>query len=430
MKRRLAVVLAALAVKFGSPLLYAVSWRLRLRRLGQRSSVGRRRVLAVSRRIAKEDFAAIAEQFHDAEIWMLPKPCLRPLFQHCFDQCADRNELTEWNYHNSKVCRPGREAYRSVLGRIFVWWRRFGFEFDAVLTGNVGYPIEQELLLEAQTSGSKVFVLYKEGMAIPGRWKEDEAMVRNDRKHFWDFMLFYNESIRKTIMSSAWPQHMERSVAVGIPRLDRYFELGEPTDRKQVLLFSCDPKEKFEYFDAPDARIKEAIARADEFHRNVICLADAFPDTDFVIKTKAPQRYLDYLDDLVAGMKDPDLSNRKNLRITNDSTAFELISESFAVFGFATTTLIEAIIAGREVIIPDFGDLFDGPTDYFCEHRSLVHYANSYSAMADALRSARDCENLRVTEGGHKRSFLKMMVHTDKGDAAAQAAGWIEEKLG
>lgn len=143
------------------------------------------------------------------------------------------------------------------------------------------------------------------------------------------------------------------------------------------------------------------------------------PEITVVIKTKAAFYYLDYVKEIYKRH----FSKSKplpNLIMTNAGDPVGLIRNSFAVLGFSSTTLIEAVIAGKIIISPNFGDLLTSQRtwDYFARHPELIVYVRSKEELDDRLLQAQSSQ-LPPTE--KRLEFLKDLIYLPDGRASQRA---------
>ena len=89
----------------------------------------------------------------------------------------------------------------------------------------------------------------------------------------------------------------------------------------------------------------------DEFHREVIRLATRNSHINFTIKTKARICYIEYVEGI---FKSLGINIPRNIRLTNSDSVLELIKKSTHVIDYNSTTLLQALAAGRQVLSADF----------------------------------------------------------------------------
>ena len=113
--------------------------------------------------------------------------------------------------------------------------------------------------------------------------------------------------------------------------------------------------------------------------------------------------------------------------MTNTQNAHELIAKSSVVLGFYSTTQIEALVAGRILVSPYFGDLSPGADwDYFQKHRNLVNYARSQQELDNCLLHADKLTSCSLEE---RNSFLREFIGELDGFASQRAENEIIKQI-
>lgn len=284
--------------------------------------------------------------------------------------------LTEDDLHTLRTQRltgAGGIRYDALIQYLMVLLsalaERLGFH--VVTTVNYMY-VANAPIAEACSRTSIPFVdCYKECM------KDDEtaalfiAKCRRQRlrtSFLGNRICVYNTTMRRTLLDLgvATP---DRVVVTGSLRIDRFLERvrsgeAERTARDTVTLFSfrhlpngADPKDYIQHF-SPDGR--RGYARLfTEVHASIGALAVEHPNIHFVVKLKWSNIWGNYVRRAVA-MSGYDAQSLPNVRIIGlEEDAQDLILRSIAVIGVNSTTLLEARLAGRPVVIPYFGELRD-----------------------------------------------------------------------
>ncbi len=409
-KKHLARPLLALALLLGSAKLAAwilsvVAW-----------TVGRaeQRILCLGRTIFVDDIKAMVSYSGRLQYYVIHRHYFEQIFSYFLGN--ERKEVTEYNYHVSEIGKSGKEKYYQFLFEMLPQLRR-ALGFSAILSGNFGYVEQQELAKVAETQGVPVIVFHKEGMDV----FKDPKLVYKDLRFIGKKMLLYNDRIKNEFLKMRVPGFTEKnSVVVGIPRLDQYFAAANPgNDRRQVVLFSFYPKSYLSFLGAAPANYAEIEKRMNDFHIWAMQYAKANPEVKVVIKTKVPQYYVDY----VVSMRDRNFPEViSNLEITSERSSTILIPESYAVMSFNSTTLIEALIAGKIILSPDLRDLVPGNNwNYFEDHPELVNYVHSREELFAIL----DNPGRKNYADEQKNDFLESLISTPDGQAGKRAESEI-----
>ncbi len=373
------------------------------------------RVLCIQRSIFEEDVRAMAERTEDVCFGMLPKGKLNDVFRHFIERHPQWRELSEFNYHHG-CCREALEAYGTFMEKVLSILEN-QWPFDAVLSGNFGYLQQQEVARIVESRGVPFITLFKEGLVIPAYLEELPKKVIDRKRYIGSKIIFYSEQIRGAVLKSDAFAGAEFEVAVsGIPRMDRLVSAPAAT-KKRMVLFSFYPEDKFRCFESAPDTLRRACEAADQFHRSIYRFAAENPEWELLVKTKVGDRYLSYANDLLI----KELGEfPSNIQVTNAGAAVKMILDASVVAAFQSTTAIEALVAGRSVICPDFSDFFgDEPWDYFQEDPELVTYAKS---LTDIQRAAEKETGEQTDEWIAQRdAFLQRMVHGADGKACDRA---------
>jgi broad specificity phosphatase PhoE len=86
---------------------------------------------------------------------------------------SEKLELREENYHTPGFCESAKKKYNLYLLKMLPELQKW-LKFDAVMSGNFGYPEQQELELVCEALNIPFIILHKESFIIPGSKKYDE----------------------------------------------------------------------------------------------------------------------------------------------------------------------------------------------------------------------------------------------------------------
>ena len=270
-------------------------------------------------------------------------------------------------------------------------------------------------------------VLFKEGISplfaegVSPQAAYDMLVAKYTNNCFiGDRLIVYNDRIKQGFANVPVPGITPEIVeAVGIPRFDRYFRLGEAGS--SIVFFSFNFEDKARHLGLAQDVFEKYQARTREFHIEVLRFAAAHPQRRVIVKTKNNLKYLRYVQDLAAEMG---LSGLPNLTMTNQGDVLELIKDAHAVIGFNSTTLLEAFAARRIVMSADFRW---GPVrDYFDEHPGLPNYVTTAQDMEAVL--ARSSKG-RPLDDPQLYPLLYERIHVPDGKASARAEAAIARAI-
>jgi hypothetical protein len=341
-----------------------------IRSLHQSGHAAAVEVLALDKTGLLEDLQASLVPTGRANIQVLDRGLIKAMARAFIPE-----EVTD-NYYLSDEPHliAAKAAYRDFLARV---WRRLSMlrRIDGVVSANFAYFAERELHAVLEEAGVPFLVMHKENTKTPGRldfWRQ----VYGGRRGPFDGrrILVYNE-VEKRLQIDCRIAAPERISVTGMPRLDRlhhwrrenagrpssgparvlFFYFGERTGLPFIPLFGrsiyrgeggdIDPTLKDLNWHDLARDTAEAIRR----------LAVENPDIEVLVKGKKEHgKGQSLADRMAAGGPLPE-----NLRLVTDGDPFELIVEADVVCGFVTTAMLEALAAGKPVVMPAFAEATD-----------------------------------------------------------------------
>ena len=260
-----------------------------------------------------------------------------------------------------------REAYRGFLKKFLpLFLHRLAV--DVVVNSDARYRREADFVRVATQIGVPQVCYYREALYMqPAHFKHAVDRHRLLGPFYSRFIAVQNAVARKTFVdANICPP--ENIIIRGCPRMDDFIEKVKnqetcPTSSngKQVTFFSC-PRgaqlKDLSYFSFLEASL--AVIRA--FAR----LAVAHPDIHFVIKMKdmhlkGPKngQMGDYMREIEQSAKRPFDSLLNVEFCTERMAAQEIILTSDVVCGMQSTTVLEAAIAGKPIILPHVKEIRD-----------------------------------------------------------------------
>ncbi|MFA6447578.1 MAG: hypothetical protein WCW31_05000 [Patescibacteria group bacterium] len=372
------------------------------------------KVLCIGRSIFLDDVTALIHFGSGVQYLVLNMRYWYLMFDHFIPE-RDRQKITESNYHKEDFGNAGKQKYNAYLSEVLPRLKKL-LGFNAVFAGNFGYLAQQEISRVCETKKIPFIVLHKEGLLLPGDHME-RARMNQTYKFMGAKLMFYNKNIKQALLDIHLAGIDDNNTkVVGVPRLDFYFENAEAKKdtEKQVVFFSFSPSEKFMFLISDQEALQAAYQRSDDFHKWVMNFALKHKDFKVIIKTKYSDHYLAYVQEIF----NKHFGGQKidNLVITNNMNPFGLITNSNSVMGFNSTTLIEAIVAQKNIITPFFGDLIkDKPWDYFLHYPELVNYAKTEAELESLILNPVQRSSYTLQE---KNNFLNELISVPDGQAS------------
>ncbi|MBT5526972.1 MAG: glycosyltransferase [Rhodospirillaceae bacterium] len=175
----------------------------------------------------------------------------------------------------------------------------------------------------------------------------------------------------------------------------------------------------------------------DVMHGTFARLAHERPDVDFIIKPKWDSYWLDWINKAIkADGLDPDAI--ENLTITSTANPHDLILDSDVICGFASTVLLEAGIAGKPVVIPDFEETLEPiyrERVQLRQYNDLFDIANSAEAFTDLIEQRLENQTIAKETLSQRDEAFTHWISNMKGNAVDQytktfdtAADWGAQK--
>ncbi|PCI29355.1 MAG: hypothetical protein COB67_04170 [SAR324 cluster bacterium] len=305
----------------------------------------------------------------------------------------DKNAFL-WNEH--PAVQQTRQNLHNYLKRLIRGLAKRS-EFDAIVSCTFYYLRDRDWELAAGAVGIPFFVLHKENMKDPVTHPSTIARYKKKRFKFTGQRIFLANNLERKVLLQAKAAQEEQISIVGGLRMDAIHQRihcsGIPRPRRKVVLFSSHhcigllqiPK-AVGYFN-PD-RDAGFIQYFDKVHGTIAQLAFDNPDVEVVIKPKWMGSW--YEEILKAIKRTTGLEGDKipNLKIGIEVPAQQLIEESSVVVGLNSTTLLEAKLYGRPVIIPLFeeaaGKYFNSNV-YFHDYLDEFNIAHSTEALTKSI---------------------------------------------
>ncbi|WP_417814259.1 hypothetical protein [Thalassospira alkalitolerans] len=264
-------------------------------------------------------------------------------------------------------------------------------DVEAIVTCTFYYAQDHVWMSAAEEAGVPFVVLHKECM-------KDESIIPEMTKQYatgeiyFRFkgtrMTVYNDNEKKCQVDSGIVSE-DKVVVTGCPRTDvlfkRRLEAGFPDPGKCVTFFSFrhligglrDPELKTGFsVDGSNG----AVRLFAESHAAFAQTAILHPDWEFVIKPKWLKNWAPFIEKTILEEIGVDIADISNLRVDVSEPAQSLIDRSKVVVGLNSTAVIEARVAGRDVVIPVFEEA-EG------RHRDRIYFRKYFDTDFMVARS-------------------------------------------
>jgi hypothetical protein len=428
----------------------------RLRPISERKSGLPLRLLVLNEERYRADLDELGKH-PDVELISLPSSLQLMINAICLSSIRHitDGDTVVFRKQTAPAIRSARESLRRFLIRLLKRLAQLQ-GIDALVTCTFYYAQDREWEAACREVGIPFVILHKENMKDP---VIHEHAIRRYHKYLYKFgghrLFLFNDLERDLILKAeaASPRDATRISVVGGLRMDaihRRVSAGlVQSPRRQVTLFSShhciglltlgdrlgffsdDPNEGFvRYFD--------------NVHATMARLAAENPDIDVWIKPKWMNIWEDRIVDSIrrgTGLEPADIPN---LHISVDKPAQQLIEESAVVVGINSTTLLEAKLFGRPVVVPLFDEaagkyyndhvyFHDYLDDAFSVARSPNEMIECILGELDGRRPPRQIPDQMIKDylgyfDGKVSERVVCQIRADIEETAAQRAAWKERK--
>ena len=330
-------------------------------------------------------------------------------------------------------------AFRSFLRRFLPYFfERSGV--SAVLTASFYYGQDFDVARESAALGLPWIVINRENLiSTPKHRERVEQLCRTGGRFEGRLLIVHNRAVRDAMLAAGYAP--EQTVqALGCLRMDDFVRrIAAPAParrRKRVTLFSFSHGVGLQGLSKVFSPGGGAgfVRLFSNVHATLGRLAVERPDVDFVIKPKWLAgdwgREIDAALRL-AGVKP---GAAPNLTVTDSEDAQDLILSSDVVCGFGSTTLLEAGVAGKQVVVPMFDEALKPEYQDYVILRDRLPQLFSVAGSADEfrhaiLRALAEAEVPPQTMEARWDAFEEF-VSTRAGDALERYAAAIDAALG
>jgi hypothetical protein len=413
-----------------------------------RTATRRILVLNIDKAGVREDIEQIFEGAHGYELVTWPGYALRAIAGVLLAPGLSHDCYVS----GDPIVEKSKLRYRTFL--LAVWRHltaRYGI--DAVIGVNFGYCVQREFAAALQENGTPFVIVQKENLngITPRRADFWRTVYEKGRGKFGGRkILVYNQTERDLQISSGVVEPAQ-VIVTGMPRLDRIHQwrrahAGKEAERPQVLFFGFSRKDKVpgrnirelktKGFANAAATVAEAGDQWAELSWNELCagtcqgivaFARRHPDVRVVVKTKKQTTQADEMMELLRGEGD-DLP--ANMAIVRGGDPFELLTQSKVVVGFNTTGLIEALAAGKPVIVPWFGEVHNETLrDIILDVGDAADYAHTPAELTEMIAACLAAEGAPSSLSENSKKILERLVGNSDGAASTRALQAIEAEL-
>jgi len=417
----------------------ALGWVLltrpvRVQRTRPRHTKGRR-IVALYKLGGLEDLIAALEGrgVTDVMIARLQRDDVKRVFREFIDAPLD-----DFDYRpNDASLDDAKARYRNFLVSVCQRYRRW-LGIGAFVAANFGYVAERELAAASTNIGMPFLIIHKESIRTAAQRPIYEAALRDNVGAFAGTAIaVYNETEKASLIRAQIAQPGDIDV-IGCPRLDPLHRMRGLTapDREsaKVIYFAVDPVAGTRTF-APDEVVRGTAAggattsqpvRWDRLVRHLeqelVNVARQRPSVEFIIKAKLGRGKQ-------VRARFDGVALPANMSITGRGLAPHYIKSAHIVIGLNTTALLEAIAAGRHVIVPCFEEAaLDANKGYLFDLGEAVCTLSQPVQLDEAIGRLLDVEPAASLTSDATRTLSQYLGNPD-GGSGDRAYAWILSHL-
>jgi len=352
---------------------------------------------------------------------------LEPNTASCDRECLQSNRRTL------------RELYSRLLPILF---RRF--RIRAVAGSAPHYPWNHDFGAIASKIGIPYVILMKECLITNQR--HYDRIVNRYSKMEQDAIghaVVYNRSAESAFLASGLVTK-DRISVLGCIRMDRYLRkirsgyvesCLKKKSRKQVVVFAFfHGVGLYGWVPAMPPTGGPGFFRLfSGLHEAIGTLALKRSDVDFVVKVKWPGPYprdqiLECFERVGASIE-----SMPNLSVTAEMDAQTLIFSSHVVVSFGSTTMLEAAIARKPVIVPHFAEAIDEDYSGYIQLKdtySVYDVARSAEHLVELIEYRLEHDRISGDTYRHRERYFEEYVSTLEGDATDRYASKLRAIMG
>jgi len=281
------------------------------------------------------------------------------------------SDMDYYNSENSVFLECKEKCRKFLHGLLSRLYKKI--KIDCVITANIRYKTELDWVYVSQKIGTPYILLYREGL-LHTYFKYQVSLHRHQRfaPFFGTHIIVHNEVTKRVYVNSQCARPTQITVS-GVLRMDGYISKIKAhkrrDDKKRVVFFYFNPNEpaigekgflllKLRNRDPSLDQLPPVFINT---LRSLIKLALENPEIEFIIKPKFKdfQNKRVKIFNTLCNEFSVKPENIPNLIVSTNISAQDWILDSSVVCGLHSTTLLEAGIAQKPIVIPYYQELIN-----------------------------------------------------------------------
>lgn len=349
-----------LFVKLNSPLFSSIILLINLRKVKKiYTSKDVKKIIILSKSNGYEDILSAYQKNKTNNVnafYSLPRVLIKKIFYNFLknEKCYDY-----YTIDFDENIKQKKKDYKLFIKKVFLILNRF-WKFDAIIGFNPFYHAEHDLPEPIKEIGKKFLTIHKESLSTDKENVDDFKIYKEqNKKYLANKVAVYNEYEKNKLVDSNF-LNINQVEVTGCARSSNCFEIRntKPTDNKIVYFMIYEEGQKF---------IKWTnLANSTMNYLHHYALKN--PSANIIFKGKTGVHSKNNLP--------KELPSNCSFELEHD--AHKLLTSAKVVVCFNSTILFEAIIANREIIIPNFGidrsklkDFIYKTPDYFADSKEI-----------------------------------------------------------
>lgn len=361
------------------------------------------RILALNASRFRGDLEDLA-QTGKVVVYKISFPDQTRLMGYFYSSIGDLNIL-HLGHAGSYGLEERQTAYQNFLVKTLSCLRCW-FGIQICMSTNCSYAQDFDWGNAAQAAGMKYIVLLRGGLVTCEGIRRDLLKRFSEYAPFkGDLIIVHNSEIASVLVQSGFVSENKIKV-LGASRMQRFVQKIENAmpktnaHQKTVSLFSFPHSSGLfaqgmfsaaykQKFDGVWAKGEDRgfIKLFHSVHKAFIQIARQHPEIRVVIKTKWDEDWIDRIEKIAIG-EGMDPRSFPNLEIVCNKDPHDLILESDIICSFGSTTVLEAALARKPVILPLYEEALNPVyCDYvsYSDMRNLFDVADSEQALKNII---------------------------------------------
>jgi hypothetical protein len=329
-------------------------------------------------------------------------------------------------------CSVAKAKYRNFLKKFLpVFYAMTGIQ--CVISHHILYIADNDWGDVSDSLGVPYFVVHREGVS-GGRESYEYVRFEKYLKEFQDFRFrgtrfFVQNNLVASLFTDGGIVAPDQSTTVGTMRMDAFLKrVRDNTNftRKKRLVY-------FPFVIGGTTLEDDVYPTFNKSLEIIVSVALKRPDVDVIIKPKGPERWnRQFREDADVAFQQAGIQPDKipNLTIRWDLDPQDTILESDVISGLNSTTLLEAGVAGKAVVIPYFGILRNHKYDdriYLREELHNFDVGETEEQFEELLLAKLDNPEVPQPVLEKRKEMFARLVSSTDGNATEKTANLMQK---